>query len=359
MKTLKKYLIDLSCETDVFLFKRLALKLQERGHRVYITTRNFMSIYDLACKEGLNPVTTLGSHGGKTLYGKLMAGAERIQLLAKMANDIDLTGVISNSNPEVCRVGFGLGLKVFTWNDSPDLQEAQTRLTAPLSDWIFTPWIVPKEHFTHLGVPPARVFQYRALFPMAWLPYEKVNYEIHEQSFESPALVFRESETKSAYLEGRDLAVESVKILASKHPDWHFYTRPRYSLEELLNKIGELTPNITIYSRPIDMGSLLSKSHAFIGGGGTMCIEAAYYGTPVISTRSKSTYYERFLEEHGLIRKASNVAEVVKLVEQLVIEGWEEHHARLQKRAKEVFSKMEYPLDEIVSILEAEEGRDD
>ena len=357
-----KYLIDLSCQTDVLLFKGLKRKLEEHGHQVFVTTRHFMDIEALAVKHGMRP-HQIGWHGDD-LYMKLKAGAERIRGLADyIYNDIGMDlAVISNSNPEICRVGYGLGLKVFSWNDSPDLQVAQTKLTAPLSDWIFTPWVVPKRCFEYMGVPHDRVFQYGALFPMAWLPEVEVNQSIlGDLALErgDTLVTFRESETKSAYLSRRDLAVSAVKALAQKYPRWQFVTHPRYSVQDLYRKMGWVPDNVHVFAEPIDTHSLLAMSDLFISGGGTMTIEAAYYGTPCISTREKTTYYDHFLIQEKLAERAETVEGAVELAERLMgvpSAGLEEPEDPFLKRTREVFSKMKYPLDEIVSILEGEHG---
>lgn len=349
-----KYLIDLSCPTDCYLFKGLAEELAKRGHEVHLVTRGYPGdqMNQLSAHLGLKPVS-LGIHGGDTLYGKLAASAERTLLLAThIVHGIgleDFKGVISNSNPETCRVGFGLGVNVYSWNDSPDLQVAQTRLTAPLSTWIFTPWIVPISDLS-IDSKLTLVFRYRALYPMAWLPDIKTDPDILDKlelDPDKPVIAFRESETMAAYLGERDLAVEAVKALAEKHPDWQFAARPRYSRVELERKMGAIPSNVHVYADAIDLHSLLAKSSLFLGGGGTINIEAAYYGVPVISTRAKTTHYERYLVDEKMVKRVETVEDAVESAETRV-----ELYQRGLRPNNKVLKDTKYPLEEIATILE-------
>lgn len=345
-----KYLIDLSCPTDVYLYKGLKAELEKRGHSVHLVTRGYMGdqMVKLAKHVGLDAVP-IGCHGGKNRYSKLIAGATRIHLLANYVKNImgldDLKGVVSSANPETCRVGFGLGVNVYTWNDSPDLQVAQSRLTTPISDWIFTPWLVPNDFFTVIGYDLPHVFQYDTLFPMAWLPDIKTNPNIladFNYDLDNPLVFFRESETQSAYLGKRDLAIEAVKALAEKHPDWQFATRIRYSRKAFEDKMKHIPYNVDVFNQAIDLHSFLAKSSLFISGGGTMTIEAVYYGTPTISTREKTTFYEKYLIDRNVLKRGETVEEVVTFAEDMIV-----------KRVKlKDFDTMHYPLKEIADILE-------
>ncbi|GAG93138.1 unnamed protein product, partial [marine sediment metagenome] len=238
-----KILIDLTCEGGALLFNSMIRNLKERGHEVHVTSRRYEKANQLQKKLGLD-VTVLGEHGGASLYGKLMSYAERVKLLGDYLASNDIDSVISNAGPSVCRAGYGLGLKVYTWNDMPEA-EAQTRLTIPLSTWVFTPWIIPLGEFTKYGITEERIFQYQSLYPLMWLPEIKVNKYILDDlglDPDRPVIVFRESERRAAYLLGREpIVIQSVRTLAEKYPEKQFITRSRYDgtiLRSYLTSIG-------------------------------------------------------------------------------------------------------------------------
>lgn len=85
-----------------------------------------------------------------------------------------------------------------------------------------------------------------------------------------------------------------------------------------------------------------------------MSIEAAYYGTPVISTRGKTTYYEKFLISHDLVHRTVFPQSAVRLAERFIksASSREPLRAWSPERTPRIFAEMNYPLFEIVSILE-------
>lgn len=341
-----KLLIDLTCEGGALLFNSMIRGLKERGHEVYVTSRRYEKANQLQKELGLD-VTVLGEHGGASLYGKLMSYAERVKLLGDYLACNDIGSVISNAGPSVCRAGYGLGLKVYTWNDMPEA-EAQTRLTIPLSTWVFTPWIIPKDEFTRYGIPEERIFQYPALYPLMWLPEIKVNpYILDDLGLDPdrPVIVFRESERRAAYLLGSEpIVIQSVRMLAEMFPEKQFIARARYDGAILRSALRGLS-NVQIFGQPIDLQSLLAKADLLIGGGATMNIEAAYYGTPVIACRPIEVRYERYLINEGLAVKAHSTSEVVNYESELI-------KRRKDALAKKVFGQMKYPLEEIIDIME-------
>lgn len=346
MKNKMKILIDLTCEGGALLFNSMIRRLKERGHEVHVTSRKYEKANQLQKELGLN-VTVLGDHGGASLYGKLMSYAERVKLLSNYMASNDIDSVISNAGPSACRAGYGLGLKVYTWNDMPEA-EAQTRLTIPLSSWVFTPWIIPKKEFTKYGMPEEKIFQYQALYPLMWLPEIKVNPDILDDLAldpDKPVIVFRESERRAAYLIGKEpLVIQSIRMLAEKFPEKQFIARARYDDTQLKSALRGLS-NVQIFDQPIDLQSLLAKADLLIGGGATMNIEAAYYGTPVIACRPIEVRYERYLLNEGLAVKAHSTREVIEYENELI-------KKRNDSLAKKVFDKMKYPLEEIIDIME-------
>jgi predicted glycosyltransferase len=76
-----------------------------------------------------------------------------------------------------------------------------------------------------------------------------------------PVVVCRETEWQSTYVEG-DIVGQVAAALQRRHPRWQVISIPRYRPHPMY-----------------DVPSLLAQADLFIGGGGTMCIEAAYYGT--------------------------------------------------------------------------------
>ena len=94
---------------EPLLFNAISKVLEKEGHEAIFTCREYdyvASLFDLLNLE----VEVLGKHGGGSLYGKLMAGNERIALLARYIGNLENKPDyhISFSSPESIRVAFGL-----------------------------------------------------------------------------------------------------------------------------------------------------------------------------------------------------------------------------------------------------------
>lgn len=323
-----KILVDCATPKDVLFFQPIIKELEKHGCEVRVTTREYAENIGLLTAFGMKH-EVLGRWGGATLEGKLVAYTERVGALAKYMKEFKPKVVVNTSIPESSRVAFGLNIPLISFIDIPEATHA-TKLTVPLATKILSPWIIPINEFLKYGLNPEQIYQYRALDPVAWLDKHKVDGHILEKlSLETskPVIVFRCSETKAAYLKGHtDLATKALEKLPKD--EYQLVAVPRYNSHKI-----------------IDLQSLLAKCAVLVGGGGTMNMEAAYYGTPVIDCRAVDTFYMRFLRFRGLAVRALTIDEIVSEVEKAVEGG------RNSERAKRVFGQMKFPLEEITEII--------
>lgn len=345
------FLVDLCVESDGLMFQRLIEKLVDRGHEVLVTARMKPEANELYDYLGLQ--THVVGQYAHTREGKLLASATRTSqmtsLVLKKLGGLD--GVVGNTSVEAARVGFGLGAPVHTFHDHPNPEAChQMLLTVPISTYIYAPWIIPKETYTRLGLKEEQIVSYRGFLTQAWLPYTKVDEHIHRKyglKSNHPIVMFRESEVGAAYLSGKkDITLPAVRILSKKMPDAMFITRPRYSTGDLQTYFKN-SSNVAVLRGPIPMQSFLANASLLIGGGATMCLEAAYYGTPVIACRPIKAPITDFLLDHDLATDGKTVDGVVHLAERQV-------GKRNVKLAMNVFSNMEFPLEVLIKNLEAE-----
>lgn len=348
-----KFLIDISVEADALMFKRLIAALQDRDHEIILTARNIPEAIKFQSYLGMTP-HIIGEYTG-TLEGKLLASSQRIYEMTKLVSQTKgkLDGVVSNTGIEASRVGFGLNTKVHTFHDHPNPEAAaQMKLTIPISTYVYAPWVISKDCYYDYGLKPWQVVSYKGFLAMAWMPYEKLNKNILSDiglDEDRPVVVFRESETKAAYLFGKqDITIDAVNILAEDMPDMQFVTRPRYSINELQSQFPTAKyPNVTILQEPVDMRSLMAKSIAHIGGGATMCLESAYLGVPTITCRPITAPITDWLEEQGLAQKAITAQGIVD-----IMNNYEYNTAEYRRRAKEAFADLEFPLETLIENME-------
>lgn len=324
-----KIVFNLSTPKTVRFFLPFAEQLRARGVDVGFVGREYTELSILGEALGVE-TEMLGRHGGPTLLGKLLASAERIGLLAHYFDRVKPDALIALGNHESVRAAFGLGIPVVSFSDIPEY-EAVARLTLPLATRVCAPWIIPEAVYRNCGVAPERLHIYHALDPLAWLPFTPIDTSYVEKlgfDSEQPLIVCRETEWQSGYV-SEDIVRRARDELARRHPSWQFVDIPRYETH-----------------RYYDAPSLLAGASLLIGGGGTMCIEAAYYGTPVIATRPLRCHYMEWLFAHDLARNATTVEDTVRLVEDIV-----ETRVRWSAAAGAAFGRMRFPLEELTELI--------
>jgi len=319
-----RFWIEMSTPKEVLFFKDFIPEILERGHDYFITTRKYEEANDLIDHFNLK-AHIVGGHGGKSLYGKLASGAERIKLLSDIVGDADV--LVNLCNPEACRVAFGLGIPVINFIDMPESDKV-CRLTVPLSKAVFTPFHVPKSMIRKYWDGPIKT--YNCLDPIAWMSKEpKPLDKIWNEEITYPFIIYRPGETKAAYYPDKDdITIPIVEKLMEKYPSGTFLPVPRYEQHKM-----------------VDMQNLLYYADLFIGGGGTMNIEAAYWGTWTVACRPVITTYDRWMEDNVLQVRANTIEDGVNLSQQMIKRG-------VKNKNSYKLRNMTFPLKEIITSIE-------
>lgn len=329
-----RIVFDLSTPKQVTFFKPMISRLKEKGCAISVVTRDYKEL-NLLIKNFCIDAKVLGKHGGTTLLGKLKSYSERVRLLADYFGRIAPDVVVTLSTAESSRAAFGLNIPIVCFNDFPE-SELVGKLTLPLASRLCAPWIIPQKEYLKYGVSPDKIFYYNALDPVIWLKDYNVDRSYLDRlkiDSQKPVIVCRETEWQSAYV-STDLIGKVVEELKHKHRAWQIINIPRYRTH-----------------RFYDTPSLLANANLFIGGGGTMCIEAAYYGTPVIATRSIECHYMKWLFEKGLSVQSSTVANCVEKAEEIIYQWTNGNEEMQRKKAGKIFEIMEFPLEKITNLI--------
>jgi len=301
--------LDVLTPKQANLFAELHDRLNAKGCKVLVTTRHYREVNELLELRKLK-TSKFGRHGGAYLKDKLLESSKRVTALAEFVGDYSPDVAISFSSPEAARVAFGLGIPHYCVSDSPHA-EAVCRLTIPLSEKLFTPWVIPSYAWNRYGIRPRDVVRYRALDPIVWISSKNNPKALDELNLDltKPVVVIRTSEEFAAYLSDRSAARVSTtmdivaNILDLSNGEMQLVVLPRYDEqgEKFRKRFGT---RIIVPQHVIDGVSLLRASSVFIGGGGTMSAEAALLGVPVISYYpGDQTFVEKFLVKYGLIER--------------------------------------------------------
>ena len=347
-----KVWLDILTPKQVMFFKPLVDSLMINGHDVLSTSRDYREAIELARIKNLE-IKVVGKHGGKGKYDKLRASALRVFELAELVQAFEPDLAITFSSPEGARTSFGLGIKHYCFSDSPHAT-AVSKLTVPLSDILFCPWIIPYSAWNMFGVPRARIVRYRALDPAAWLKHSVGQPSwlptdgIYESGNKKRILV-RLEESKAAYLTESSVKNNGYLFLDNLVKSFHSLASIvvicRYS--DQVEKVNErYQGKVSAVGNIIDGISAINSCDLFIGAGGTMTAEACLMGKPVISIAPISFYVERYLLRSGLLLKASDPTHLVKLARDALKDT--NTHFTQKQNAKAILEDMEDPIQTVM-----------
>ncbi|MDQ3840207.1 MAG: DUF354 domain-containing protein [Thermoproteota archaeon] len=356
-----KVWFDILTPKQVMFFKPAIDKLEEQGHELLCTSREYREANDLARLKQID-LKVVGRHGGAEKSQKLWQSAKRMLKLTELISAFEPDIAISFSSPEACRVAFGLGIKSIGFNDSPHA-DAVAKLSVPLLDLLLCPWVIPYTSWIRYGVPRRNIIRYKGLDPIVWLSRDPMvrsclsaesssvwNRKSHVT--QKKTILVRMEEAKASYIAYKKFGDRTVKMLdrlINKLSDMaNFIILCRYEDQRAFISSRYLG-SVTVIPQVVDGLSLISQSDIFIGAGGTMTAEAALVGKPTISIAPASFYVEKYLLSQGLILKASSPEELEKITRSIISDNT--YAKRQVRKATQTLSKMEDPIEKLLNLL--------
>jgi predicted glycosyltransferase len=351
-----KVWLDVLTPKQANFFGELQHRLNVKGFKTVLTTREYREVNELLELRSIK-ATEVGRHGGGEVKEKLVESSKRVTALAKVIQEEQPDVAISFSSPEAARVAFGLKIPHYCISDSPHA-EAVCRLTIPLSQKLFTPWVIPTYAWKKYAINTRDIIRYRALDPVVWLSDFKNNPKVLEAlglDPSKPIVVVRTPEEFAAYLSDRsksvsDLGIEIIhKFLDLADGDFQIVVVPRYNSQADKFK-KRFDGRVKVPDHVIDALPLMQAASVFIGGGGTMTAEAALLGTPAISYYpGEQTFVDRFLESYGLVEKLHDPGRIAQRA--LAISRDIDFREFYRKKAIRLIRNMEDPLKIIVKRI--------
>jgi predicted glycosyltransferase len=312
MNTQLSFWFDIENHPDVLFFRPIVGALRDMNHRVYITTRNFSDVPDLARLYGL-VADRVGWHGGKRKIGKVGVGLIRSYLLARWTTgkSIDLA-VGFGSRPLAVACGF-LRIKNATVFDYEHVSMAALNR---FCDYIFVPEVVSTQYLHRRGTPKKKTIKYSGLKEEVYTdPHNHENGLLKLLACDEKKVIvaIRPPLTKAHY---HDHASETIcrrvleRISVDPSVQAIFLRRDRdTTFDEFLHyaNIKQLINSV----RGLD---LIASSDLVISGGGTMVREAVAMGIPAYSifTGTQGAVDEKLSQEGrlNLIRKPEDVVKI-------------------------------------------------
>ncbi len=315
---------DLVTPKSVMFFKTFIERVKLRGREVLVTAREGAGYSEVVALLSLYNIEFFnrGTFGGANLNDKLKASIHRQLSLMEFIESHDISRLVCLCSVDANRVAFGLGIPIINFYDIPlsdhttNFRKAlpQARLTLPLSNKAFRPYMVPQEIFERFSLESDQIHSYPFLDVVAWLHdfvpqreyFEGVLLQ-YDLDPNRPTIVIREEEYKASYVQKKyPILYEGLgKIHQLLHAN--IIIIPRYETEPLEREF----PYAAVLKDKMVVQHLLAFADLFIGGGGTLNSESCYFGTPTISTRSFVSHYDKLLIDEGLMVKVDTVAELI------------------------------------------------
>jgi predicted glycosyltransferase len=347
---------DILTPKQVMFFRSAVTTLHNYGHELLSTSRHYREAEGLAKMKNFK-LEIIGRHGGAGRYQKLRESAKRILELADLINSFEPDLAITFSSPEASRVAFGLGIRHIAFNDSPHA-DAVSRITIPLIDHLFSPWVIPINEWLPFGISRAKITRYRALDPVAWLKHERwpptslpcaelAEFDVKREK----TILIRPEEINASYVADKNFRnrISMIDAVVNRfHKTTKIVILGRYN-EQIQQFADRYEGKAIILEDVVDGIKLLSSSDVFIGAGGTMTTEASLLGIPTISISPFRFHVEKYLVNSGLAMRATDPKGLVILTNKMLTDSdFIVNHIKLAKR---IFDKMEDPINKMISQL--------
>lgn len=318
--------IDVATPKYALFFSRLIPEFKNRGHKILVTTRfspDYTEAKAILDAHGIASVIT-GGYGGNSIEQKLKARLERQNEFLRILKEQNRPqALLCGSVPDSIQTAFGLGISTVNFCDipvrdcrlsDPDFT-AVARLTLPLSTHIFYPFVLPQELFLQMGIRQAQLHEYGFLDVCLWMDDVKADpardfRKKYGLDPDQKTVLIREEEYKAHYVSNSHYLLEELLPLLKAEWGANLVIMPRYGVKEAQEKFGHLATVLPDTLKPDEFYPFINL---MIGGGGTMNLEAAYHGIPVISTRSICSHYDKYLIDHEVLHLAQSATEAMLL----------------------------------------------
>jgi uncharacterized protein len=277
--------IDISNSPQVPFFRPLVAMLQQRGHEVAVTTREYAQTVELLSLHGIPHEVVGPAHGGAGALGKARAMAGRLRALRRYARSRSFDLALSHASHELPLVARSLGIPS-TYAFDYEFARTQHGLGCRAARRVVVPDAIPQDRLDRLGARPQKARRYPGL---------KEEYSLHGFCPDESVL--------------DDLGIDRGRMLVVVRtpPDVSLYHRHGNPLfADVLDRIGRdagvqaivlprtreqrdsvrlrALPSVVMPEHALDALSLVAFSDLVVSAGGTMNREAVALGVPVYTT---------------------------------------------------------------------------
>jgi uncharacterized protein len=301
-----KVWVDLTNSPHVLVLAPIIRRLQEQGHEVQVTARDFAQTLELCERQGIG-YYAIGHHRGAALTDKARGLADRSWQLVKFASRRHFDLAIGHGSNDISVAARLLRIPCSTMFDY-EWATVQHNVNCRLAQAVVVPDVIPVERLARYGA-TAKLRRYPGLKEEYYLydfePDPAILTELGLNPAE-PIVVVRTPPAVSLYHRfENDLFSQVLQRLQGTQAV--VLPRTAEQREELTRAGGFLIPE-----HAIDAQSLIAYADLVVSAGGTMNREAVALGTPVFTVfEGRLGAVDEHLIEEGRLRKLEHADEVV------------------------------------------------
>ena len=277
--------IDISNSPQVLFFRPLIALLQERGHEVQVTTREYAQTIELLELHAIAHEVVGPGHGGAGVVGKGRASVGRLRALRGFARRRDFEIALSHASHELSLVARSLGIPSAYAFDY-EFARVQHSLGSRAARRVLVPEAIPQDRLDRLGASEGKVRRYPGLKEEYYLhgfaPNPSVLDELGLDRERVVVAVRTPPEASLYHRHGNPLFAEVLDKLGADE-SVHAVVLPR-TAEQRSEIQSRRLPSLVMPDRAIDALSLVALSDLVVSAGGTMNREAAALGVPAYTT---------------------------------------------------------------------------
>ena len=277
--------IDVSNSPQVLFFRPLVALLEERGHEVSVTTRDYAQTLELLELHGIPHELVGPRHGGAGAWGKGRAMAARVPALRRFARARSFDIALSHASHELPLVARSLGIPSAYAFDY-EFARVQHGVGCRFATRVVVPDAIPQDRLDTLGARPRKVRRYPGLKEEYYLPGfapdERVPEELGLDRGRVLAVVRTPPEVSLYHRHENPLFADVLERLGSDS-GVQAVVLPR-TREQREAIAGAGLPSLVVPEHAIDALGLVALADLVVSAGGTMNREAVALGIPVYTT---------------------------------------------------------------------------
>ena len=273
--------IDITNSPHVPFFRPLIRLLEEDGHEIDVTARAFAQTEQLLELHGID-ATIIGTHGGRSRFGKSRAMASRLRQLRQWAGPRRFDAALAHGSHDLTLTARRLGIPATTTFDY-EFALAQHQLGARAATRVVVPEAIPVERLRRYGLRPPKLARYPGLKEEYYLadfePDPAVPAELGVDASRIVVVLRPPPDVALYHRSGNRLFPQTLELLGRRE-DVHAVVLPR-TPEQRAYLESLALPSTVVPARAVDAQSLLAAADLVISAGGTMNREAVALGVPV------------------------------------------------------------------------------